>query len=244
MTAHPPRATSLLCTAAVFALLSGAGASGGRAQTARLEVIIHADTTHAPISPWLCGQFLEHIGGIINRGVWAEMLDDRKFYAPIVPTEPPQAQPGPRSARRWTAVGPITGVTMDSGLALVGAHSPRITLDAAEPRGIRQAGLTVEEGESYVGRVMLAADGDARVTVTPAWGADPAARQTVTIDLLSRDYVTYPLSFTAGADAADAQLEFSAADSRWCRRTRGRSMRCSATHASIKWRTSRSPRHC
>ena len=214
MTAHPPRATSFLYTAAVLALLSGAGASGAHAQAARLEVIIHADTSRAPISPYLYGQFLEHIGGIINRGAWAEMLDDRKFYAPIVATEPPPEQPGPRPrlgpGRRWTAVGPITAIAMDSARAFTGAHSPRITLHVSEPRGIRQAGLTVETGESYAGRVVLAADGDARVTVTLAWGADPTAQQTAAIDLLSHDYVTYPLSFTARANAADAQLEISA----------------------------------
>jgi alpha-N-arabinofuranosidase len=214
MTAYPPRATSLLYTAAVLALLSGAGPSGAHAQAGRLEINIHADTTRAPISPYLYGQFLEHIGGIINLGVWAEMLDDRKFYAPIVATEPPQEQPGPGArlspTRRWTAAGPITSITMDSGWAFVGMHSPRITLHPTEPRGIGQAGLAVETGESYVGRVVLAADGDARVTVTLAWGSDPTARQTAAIDLLSHDYVTYPLSFTARANAADAQLEITA----------------------------------
>jgi alpha-N-arabinofuranosidase len=92
----------------------------------------------------------------------------------------------------------------------VGAHSPRVTLDAAEPRGIRQAGLAVVRGKSYVGRVVLAAGGNPRVTVTLAWGANPSDRQTDTIDVRSRDYLTYSLSFAAGADAADARLEIAA----------------------------------
>jgi len=212
MTACTPTATSLLCTTAALALLSGVVASDAQAQAARVEAVIHTDSTHAPISPYLYGQFLEHIGGIINRGVWAEMLDDRKFYAAIVETEPPQTQgrPGRAPLRRWTAVGPIAAMTMDSGQAFTGAHSPRITLDRSEAHGIRQAGLTVERGEPYIGRVALTADGDAHVTVTLVWGTDPNARQAATIDLLAPDYVTYPLSFTAGANTADAQLEITA----------------------------------
>lgn len=210
MPAHPPRASRLVSTAAVLGLLSGIGATGARAQAARLEATIHADETHAPISPYLYGQFLEHIGGIVNRWVWAELLDDRKFYAPIVATEPPQTRPGPAPARRWTAIGPIAAIGMDSGRAFVGAQSPRIALDSAEPRGMRQAGLALVGGKTYVGRVALAADGNAQVTVTLVWGANPTDRQAVTIDLLSHDYVTYPVSFTAGADAADAQLAITA----------------------------------
>jgi len=196
--------------AAVCVLLSLIGASGARAQAARVEATVHADQAHAPISPYLYGMFLEHIGGIVNRGLWAEMLDDRKFYYPIVVTESLPARPGPAPARRWTAIGPMTAIRMDSARAFTGAHSPRITLDAAEPRGIRQAGLALEHGKSYVGRIVLAADDTARVTVTLAWGANPGDRQTDTIDVLSRDYVTYPLTFTAGSDAADAQLEITA----------------------------------
>jgi len=210
MTAHPPIATSLVSAAVVCVLLSLVGASAARAQATRLEAAIHADQAHAPISPYLYGMFLEHIGGIVNRGLWAEMLDDRKFYYLIVVTESLPARPGPAPARRWTAVGPITAIGMDSVRAFVGAHSPRITLDAAEPRGIRQAGVAVERGKSYVGRVVLAADGNTRVTVTLAWGANPGDRQTDTIDVLSHDYVTYPLIFTAGADAEDAQLAITA----------------------------------
>jgi len=196
--------------AAVCVLLSLIGASGARAQAARVEATVHADQAHAPISPYLYGMFLEHIGGIVNRGLWAEMLDDRKFYYPIVVTESLPARPGPAPARRWTAIGPMTAIRMDSARAFTGAHSPRITLDAAEPRGIRQAGLALEHGKSYVGRIVLAADDTARVTVTLAWGANPGDRQTDTIDVLSRAYVTYPLTFTAGSDAADAQLEITA----------------------------------
>src|ERR1035441_224238 len=50
------------------------------AQVPPIEATIDAGKTGAPISKYVYGQFIEHIAGIINNGIWAEMLDDRKFY--------------------------------------------------------------------------------------------------------------------------------------------------------------------
>ena len=33
---------------------------------------------------YIYGQFIEHIGDLINRRLWAEMLDDRKLYNDII----------------------------------------------------------------------------------------------------------------------------------------------------------------
>ena len=46
----------------------------------RIAVSIDAGKTAPTISPYIYGQFIEHIGPLINRSVWAEKLDDRKFY--------------------------------------------------------------------------------------------------------------------------------------------------------------------
>ena len=62
------------------------------AQTRPVDVTIDASRTGAPISKYVYGQFLEHIGGIVNNGIWAEMLDDRKFYYPIT-SHPPAETP-------------------------------------------------------------------------------------------------------------------------------------------------------
>src|SRR4030095_15273640 len=72
------------------------------ARTQIVTVGINASVTGPPISKYLYGQFLEHIGGIVNNGIWAEMLDDRKVYNPIT-MHPPAEQTGPsfrRSALR------------------------------------------------------------------------------------------------------------------------------------------------
>src|SRR5512133_4181805 len=46
---------------------------------------VTVDTTKngAPISKYIYGQFIEHLGRCIYGGIWAEMLEDRKFYFPI-----------------------------------------------------------------------------------------------------------------------------------------------------------------
>src|ERR1039457_2429345 len=50
------------------------------AQVQPVSATIDAGRTGAPISKYVYGQFIEHIAGTINSGIWAEMLDDRKFY--------------------------------------------------------------------------------------------------------------------------------------------------------------------
>src|SRR5208337_2924676 len=46
-------------------------------------VKVDTDKPGQPISKYIYGQFSEHLGKSINGGMWAEMLQDRKFYFPI-----------------------------------------------------------------------------------------------------------------------------------------------------------------
>ena len=58
------------------------------AQGRVVNATIDASKTGAPISKNIYGQFLEHGGDIVNTGVWAEMLVDRKFFYPVAATAP------------------------------------------------------------------------------------------------------------------------------------------------------------
>ena len=177
---------------------------------ATVHATIDAAQTSARISPYVYGQFIEHIGGIINRGLWAEMLDDRKFYQEVAPADtPPPAPEDRRALRRWTVVGPADAVVMDRERPYVGEHSPRVRVDGPQAGGIRQTGLAVRKGRSYTGRVVLAGDPGARVTVTLAWGSGPADRSVVLVGRPSASYITSPLRFTANADSDDGSLEIS-----------------------------------
>src|ERR1019366_8046915 len=86
------RTEGLLLSALLFSSFSFA-----QAQT--VNAAIDASKTGAPISKYVYGQFLEHMGGRVNSGIWAGMLDDRKFYDPVT-VKPPGVPEGPAWRRR------------------------------------------------------------------------------------------------------------------------------------------------
>jgi alpha-N-arabinofuranosidase len=180
------------------------------AQTQAVHAIIDASQTRAPISKYIYGQFLEHIGGIVNNNIWAEMLDDRKFYFPIN-SHPPAEPSGPAwrriTLRHWVPIGADEFVTMDPDRPYVGEHTPLVRLNSSEAHGIQQAGLAVRKGKSYTGRVVLAGTPDATVKVSLIWGNAASDRQTVVINKVGSEYRKFPLTFQAQADSDDARLE-------------------------------------
>jgi len=181
------------------------------AQTQPVHATIDASKTGAPISKYIYGQFLEHGGNIVNEGVWAEMLADRKFYFPIT-SHPPAEPAGPpwmrRTApRRWKPIGGDEFVTMDANKPYTGEHAPLVKLDKKEPHGFQQTGLAVRKGKAYTGRIVLAGTPGATVKVTLAWGDAASDRQTVVISKLGPSYVKSPLHFQAQTDSDNARLE-------------------------------------
>jgi alpha-N-arabinofuranosidase len=80
--------------------------------------------------------FIEPIGGLIARSLWAEMLDDRKFYYAISPEreDPPppesvEGRPG-ITYRKWRPIGNDEAATMDSNEPYVGAQSADLSMVA------------------------------------------------------------------------------------------------------------------
>ena len=63
--------------------LAAAAILGSMTQAADINVKLDLDETGHPINPFIYGQFIEHLGRCIYGGIWAEMLEDRKFYFPI-----------------------------------------------------------------------------------------------------------------------------------------------------------------
>jgi alpha-N-arabinofuranosidase len=167
------------------------------ARTLAPAAIVDAGSPRAPMSKYIYGQFIEHLGRCIYGGIWAEMLEDRKFFYPVAEDESP-----------WTLLGEPRAVVMTTTKAFVGEHSPEFELDGSRPSGITQTGLAVVADARYRGRVVLAGDSAAGpVDVSLVWGQAASSRQTVTIRSFDERYRTYPIAFEAGASSDDARLE-------------------------------------
>jgi alpha-N-arabinofuranosidase len=169
-----------------------------------LKVSINTQQTARPVSQYEYGMFIEHIGSLIYRSLWSEMLDDRKFYFPIKPEEPSATVPeqgGPfrnLQLRKWHPVGPGQAIVMDKNQPFVGEESPSIELDSSTPHGIRQSNIALVKGRKYIGHVWLRATQNARVNVSLIWGGGASERQTVSLPAPSAMYKQVPFSFTAG----------------------------------------------
>ena len=182
-----------------------------------VNATVDTSKTGAPISKNIYGQFLEHGGDIVNTGVWAELLVDRKFFYPVAataPTPPPvigNAGGNPRfnrvPTRWWAPIGGAEVITMDTKLAYAGDHSPLGKRDAKEPRGFGQSGIAVRKGKAYIGRIVLAGSPGAVVKVALIWGKEPTDRQTINLRTTGTGYRKFPLRYTAATDSDDATLE-------------------------------------
>jgi alpha-N-arabinofuranosidase len=214
----PATCTLAILAASAWALYAATPVPAAPTAPTSVNAVLDAGKTFAPVNPNLYGMFIEHVGGLVYRSMWAEMIDDRKFYDPIT-AQDAAGQPGARGGRggrfggpprRWIPVGPAESITMDGRHAYVGAHSPAIALRPSEPRGIRQAGLTLLQGQDYTGRIVLAGDAGTQVSVSLVWGSGATDRQTVAISKLTPAYAMFPLTFKCPVAAADGQIEITA----------------------------------
>ncbi len=214
MTSRITRTQAVIAWSVCTLLAATTALAAPAAAAPPVKAVIDASRTSAPIRPNVYGMFIEHAGSLVYRGMWAELIDDRKFFNPIAPEGAP-AQParrGPFGAppRRWTPIGPAERVTMDAAHAYVGDHSPAIALDSSEPRGIAQKGLALLRDKSYTGRIVLAGEPAGRVSVSLVWGAGATDRDTLTISELSAAYATFPLAFKCPVDSDDGRIEITA----------------------------------
>ncbi len=72
-----------LCLMAVLAVPSLANAQAATSPSGTIVATIDTTKVGQPISKYEYGMFIEHIGSLIYRSLWSEVLDDRKFYFPI-----------------------------------------------------------------------------------------------------------------------------------------------------------------
>jgi len=168
---------------------------------AAVSIRIDCAQPEEPISPYIYGQFIEHLGRCIYGGIWAEMLEDRKFFFPVGAKDSP-----------WRRVGGQAGwsLTMDTVHPYVGRWAVELALEGEQPSpvGIRHVGLGVVAGKEYVGYALLGGEGSFPVEVALEW---PGGRQAVKIPFqahtgTAQRYLRHEFRFRAGADSEEAAL--------------------------------------
>jgi len=151
------------------------------------------------ISPYIYGQFIEHLGRCIHDGIWAEKLWDRKFLLAL-------------DKSPWQVVRPADSA-FDAFLDPAGAYAGEHCLalwrrDAGSGEcGIRQKDIGVIAGKEYVGYAVIAAvSSDPAVEVELSWAEGAGGRQTVPLAGLGRDYRRIPFRFKAGGTTDSASF--------------------------------------
>ncbi len=181
-------------------LLFGLSLVTAAPMTHAVTLELDAARTGAPISPYIYGQFIEHLGRCIYGGIWAEMLEDRKFYFPITAEYAPykalvDSEYPVVGASPWEILGDPGAVSMVKENVFVGEHTPRVNAGA----GLRQRDLGVVEGKTYDGYLWARPLGNqAEIEVTLAWGDGPEERASTTVAFRGNDYEKRSFSLVAG----------------------------------------------
>jgi alpha-N-arabinofuranosidase len=185
--------------------------------SAQVTVKLDPQKTGAPISQYLYGQFIEHLGHSVNGGLWAEMVVDRKFFFPITDnfnpwgtTEETYFKSGPfkyLNASPWKVIGPRGTVSMDTDHPFVGKQSPVIHLPGdGTAAGISEGGLGVVKGKEYTGHIILAGD-ESALPIQVRLVLDHGKVMNQSIGKISAEFQSYPLRFAAPALSTNVQLE-------------------------------------
>jgi alpha-L-arabinofuranosidase len=173
--------------------------------------------TGEPISKYIYGQFAEHLGKSINGGMWAEMIQDRKFYFPVTDqfnpwgtATDPMWDAGPYhflKASPWKVIGPAGTVAMDRQHPFVGEQSPTIHLKGdGSSAGISQDGIAVVKNQKYTGRIVLGGD-DTAAPIALRLVTEDGETATQEIKKLTGDFQTYSFEFVAPASTQNLRIE-------------------------------------
>lgn len=183
----------------IFTMCCFAGGFATRAiEASNGNVTVDLTKTGPAISPYLYGQFIEHLGRCIRDGIWAEKLRDRKFLL----------EPG----KVWHVTKPKNAgleVFHDPAGAYAGDHclAMQLSRPTSEPCGIAQTNLILTAGKEYTGYVVVASlQGPTKIEVRLEWGNDNSAAQSALIKVEDPKYKKFPFRFRAGASTESGKL--------------------------------------
>ena len=180
------------------------------AQTVRVKLDLK--NQGEKISPLIYGQFIEHLGRCIYGGIWAEMLEDRKFYFPVTGNYAPYVSLKDTDypvvgSSPWEIVGDPALVTMVKKDSFVGDHTPHLKQGVA----IQQNDLGVVSGKKYVGYIWLKSDSKktARVSVSMVIDGKSIPGRVISPDSI---YKKTEFEFIANKDTDKATLKIEVLD--------------------------------
>jgi alpha-N-arabinofuranosidase len=162
---------------------------------AQVEAEVHVDTNTElhRIDRRIYGQFLEHYCRVVEHGLWAELLQNRKFY-------PFDAIGQMNLAAPWTGdpKDKTSSFSIDRSISIDGVSSERIILaeDTPDWRGIRQEGFDVVGGREYSGHAWIKADGMPQSVTFALEGSDGAPLAKMEMPLTSSDWKRYDFTLT------------------------------------------------
>jgi alpha-N-arabinofuranosidase len=168
---------------------------------APVDLKLDVSKTNAPINPFIYGQFIEHLGRCIYGGIWAEMLEDRKFYFPITADYAPYRSLQDTAfpvvgASPWQIIGEAGSVQMVKEDAFVGDHSPRLNAGF----GIRQRDLGLIASHDYEGYLWARPlNGRADIEVALLWGNGTNDRAVKRLTFKGNKYSKQTFTFTPAA---------------------------------------------
>ena len=123
------------------------------------DIKINTAVKAEPMPVYIYGQFIEHLGRCIYGGIWAEMIEDRKFWY----------TPGTRESA-WKISGDQTLLSMDGKDPFTGAQTPVLSAEGDKKAILFQENLGLKENLDYTGRIVLkATSGIEKAIVTLKW---------------------------------------------------------------------------
>ncbi|HBH82720.1 MAG TPA: alpha-N-arabinofuranosidase [Bacteroidales bacterium] len=177
---------------------------------------IKMSQTREPVSPYIYGQFIEHLGRCIYGGIWAEMLEDRKFYYPVTDKYSPWGTQTDEfwnagefrilTASPWKRTGPEGKIRMTKIKPFTGQHTPEISLSPSVPTGISQEGLYLKKEMKYTGHIVLSSSGPGSKVKLGIYSGDISEIDIIEIGDIPSDYKSYLFSFFSAKELTDATI--------------------------------------
>jgi alpha-L-arabinofuranosidase len=160
-------------------------------------IIVDANNRATPMSEYIYGQFIEHMGKCIYGGIWAEMIDDRKFWY----------EPGHNNSA-WEVTGEKALLQMDRNHSYTGDQTPVLLADKSRSISLKQSELGIRKDLNYEGHIILRSTGSlTKVVLRLVDETDEQLIDEAVILDIDDTYKKFPFSLSSQQFTQNASLE-------------------------------------